>query len=187
MFDLEPAATELESVLAAITDDQLDATTPCDGISVRALLAHVEMLTEAFRQAATKESVGRSQAPRVGDDDTALSPDWRTLIPARLKALAAAWRDPAAWQGDTEAGGVTMPAEPMAKVALNELVVHAWDLATATHTPYHPTPADITLLLDFLADTPAEGVPGMFAPVVPLPPTAPPLSQLLARTGRNPN
>lgn len=32
----------------------------------------------------------------------------------------------------TEAGGVTMPAEQMGVVALDELVLHGWDLARAT-------------------------------------------------------
>ncbi|WP_245672151.1 TIGR03086 family metal-binding protein [Nocardia anaemiae] len=129
-FDLEPAATALEAVVGAIADDQLTAPTPCADTSVRDLLAHVIGLTEAFRQAATKEAVGRSVPPAVGPE-TALPADWRSRIPAQLKALVEAWRDPAAWDGETEAGGVSAPAVVMATIALDEIVVHTWDLARA--------------------------------------------------------
>ncbi|WP_433730958.1 TIGR03086 family metal-binding protein [Nocardia sp. CA-129566] len=131
IFDLEPAATAMAAVVGAIADEQLTAPTPCADTSVRDLLAHVIMLTEASRQAATKEAVGRSVPPAVGPE-TALPDDWRARIPAQLKALVEAWRDPAAWNGATEAGGVSAPAVVMATTALNETVVHSWDLALAT-------------------------------------------------------
>ena len=50
----------------------------------------------------------------------------------RLDQLAEAWADPAAWEGLTEAGGLTMPAEVAGTVALDEVVLHGWDLARAT-------------------------------------------------------
>jgi len=37
------------------------------------------------------------------------------------RPLAEAWRDPTAWDGMTEAGGVRMPAKLMGAVALDEL------------------------------------------------------------------
>ncbi|WP_228830853.1 maleylpyruvate isomerase N-terminal domain-containing protein [Nocardia cyriacigeorgica] len=46
-FDFAPAAHTLGAVVAGITDDQLDAPTPCADTSVRQLLAHVVGLTEA--------------------------------------------------------------------------------------------------------------------------------------------
>lgn len=182
-FDLADAADRLAGVVAGITDDQLDRATPCEGVPVRALLGHVAMLAEAFRQAATKESVGVSQSPDVGDPN-ALPADWRTLIPARLAALVAAWREPAAWTGDTEAGGVTAPAPAMATVALDELVVHAWDLARATGRDHAPADDDLAVLEEFLADTPAEGTPGLFGPVQPVPADASRWTRVLAKTGR---
>jgi uncharacterized protein (TIGR03086 family) len=63
---------------------------------------------------------------------------WRSEIPARLDELAAAWREPAAWDGMTQAGGATLPAPIAGQVALNELVVHGWDLARATSQPFDP-------------------------------------------------
>ncbi|WP_433198716.1 TIGR03086 family metal-binding protein [Nocardia sp. CA-107356] len=184
-FDLEPAATALVAVVGGISDEQLIAPTPCDDTNVRDLLAHVVGLTEAFRQAATKEAVGRSAPPAVGPE-TALPDDWRTRIPAQLKSLVEAWRDPAAWDGETEAGGVCAPAAMMAMIALNETVVHSWDLARATGQRPIADPAHLMVLLEFLSETPAEGTPGMFGPVVPVSNSAQELDRVIGLTGRDP-
>ncbi|WP_280273941.1 TIGR03086 family metal-binding protein [Nocardia wallacei] len=184
-FDLESAATGLAAVIAGITDDHLPVHTPCTDVTVRDLLVHVVGLTEAFRQAATKEAVGRSIPPETGPD-APLVDDWRTRIPAQLKALVAAWREPAAWDGETEAGGVVAPALEIAVVALDELVIHGWDLACATGQPYHPAEQDLAVLMDMLEQTPPEGVPGLFGPTVPVPDEAPLWDRVLGRTGRDP-
>lgn len=184
-FDLESAATGLAAVIAGITDDHLPVHTPCTDVTVRDLLVHVVGLTEAFRQAATKEAVGRSIPPETGPD-APLVDDWRTRIPAQLKALVAAWREPTAWDGETEAGGVVAPATEIAVVALDELVIHGWDLACATGQPYHPAEPDLAVLMDMLEQTPPEGVPGLFGPTVPVPDEAPLWDRVLGRTGRDP-
>ncbi|MFJ1459680.1 TIGR03086 family metal-binding protein [Nocardia sp. N2S4-5] len=184
-FDLESAATGLAAVIAGITDDHLPVHTPCTDVTVRDLLVHVVGLTEAFRQAATKEAVGRSIPPETGPD-APLVGDWRTRIPAQLKALVAAWREPAAWDGETEAGGVVAPATEIAVVALDELVIHGWDLACATGQPYHPAEQDLAVLMDMLEQTPPEGVPGLFGPTVAVPDEAPLWDRVLGRTGRDP-
>ncbi|WP_330233199.1 TIGR03086 family metal-binding protein [Nocardia sp. NBC_00508] len=184
-FDFEPAATALETVVVRIADDQLTLPTPCADTTVRDLLVHVVDLTEAFRQAATKESVGGSVAPNTSTDRP-LVPDWRSRIPAQSRALVSAWREAAAWDGATEAGGVTMPASVMAMVALDELVIHCWDLAKATGQEPRHAPADLAVLVEFLADTPPEGTPGLFGPVVPIPAEAPALHRVLGLTGRDP-
>lgn len=183
-FDFEPAATALATVVGRITDDQLAAATPCADTTVRELLAHVVDLTEAFRQAATKEAVGGSVAPVIAPEN-ALPDDWRALIGAQLTALVDAWREPGAWDGDTEAGGVCEPAPVMAMIALDELVVHGWDLAEATGQSFDATETDLAILLDLLREVPAEGTPGMFGPVVPVPAQSPALERVLARTGRS--
>jgi uncharacterized protein (TIGR03086 family) len=184
-FDFESAATAMEAVVAEITDDQLDDATPCGDMSVREVLVHVIGLTEAFRQAATKQSLGRS-APPDAATAPALPEDWRSRIATQLKALVAAWREPSAWEGETEAGGVRAPAAVMAMIALDEVVVHSWDLAAATGRYVTHAPADLAVLLEFLAETPPEGTPGLFGPIVPVPDSAPALDRVLGLTGRNP-
>ncbi|MBF6211417.1 TIGR03086 family protein [Nocardia puris] len=185
-FDLDTAADELAVVVAGIRDDQLDAATPCAGMTVGDLLDHVVGLTEAFRQAATKESVGNSASPPPGGREN-LAPDWRTRIPAQLKALVAAWRETDAWEGDTEAGGVQADAGVMAMIALDELVIHGWDLARATGQDFTCADPDTTILFEFLRETPPEGTPGLFGPSVPIPSDAPLFDRVLGFTGREPS
>lgn len=184
-FDFSPAARSLAAVVDGITEDQFTDPTPCAGLTVRDLLAHVVGLSEAFRQAATKEAIGHSAPPPSGTDSP-LPDDWQTRIPAQLDALTAAWRAPEAWEGETEAGGVVMPAAVMATVALDELVVHGWDLAVATGQNLSVTPDDLAILIEFLGETDPEGTPGLFGPVVSVAADAPAFERLLGLTGRDP-
>ncbi|MFE6919974.1 TIGR03086 family metal-binding protein [Nocardia sp. NPDC057663] len=182
-FDFAPAARTLATVVAGIADDQLTAPTPCADTTVGTLLSHVVGLTEAFRQAATKESDGTSAPPSLDDP---LPAGWRALIPAQLDALTAAWRAPAAWDGDAEAGGVVLPAAVMAMVALDEVTIHAWDLAVATGQSVTVDPGYLPILHEFLRDTDPSGTPGLFGPVVAVPDDAPAFARLLGLTGRDP-
>ena len=68
---------------------------------------------------------------------------------AAVVELAAAWRDPAAWEGMTEAGGLRMPADVMGAVALDQLVLHGWDLAGATSQSFTCDPASTAAVLAF--------------------------------------
>ncbi|MQY18284.1 TIGR03086 family metal-binding protein [Nocardia macrotermitis] len=184
LFDLENAATLLELVVAGITDDQLDNPTPTD-MTVGEMVQHVLGFTEGFRRGATKEGIGASVPPSEAAPQT-LPRDWRSLVPAQLKALVAAWREPTAWEGETEVGGATAPAPGMALFALDEVIVHGWDLARATAQPFTPTDHDLVPLLEMLADTPPEGVPGLFGPRRPVTPEASLLDRVIALTGRDP-
>ena len=49
-----------------------------------------------------------------------------------MPALVAAWRRPEAWEGMTRSGGVDLPGQVGGLVALDEMVLHGWDLARAT-------------------------------------------------------
>ena len=77
----------------------------------------------------------------------------------------------------------------MGVVALNEVLVHGWDLAAATGQPYEVDQAAAEACLRFAVDL-AAGAPemrnGMYGPVVPVPADAPVLDRLLGQTGRNP-
>ena len=180
-LDLGPQADEVKRVVAGVRDDQLAGPTPCEGTSVAALLDHLVGLTLAFRMAAEKTPPG---GPSASADD--LAPDWRTRLPRQLDELVAAWRDPAAWEGVTEAGGVRMPAPAMAVVALDEVLVHGWDLAVATGQEYRADPAAAAACLQFAAGVAPQGREGLFGPPVPVPDDAPVLDRLLGLTGRDP-
>src|SRR3954452_21110923 len=152
-LDLAPQAAEVAWVVAGIRDEQLGDPTPCAGTSVAGLLAHLVGLTTAFRMAAEKTpATGRASA---SPDD--LPPDWRTRLPPELDALVAAWRQPSAWGGAAEAGGGGRPAPVAATVALDELLVHGWDLAAATGQRYAADPASVAACTGFAAQAAAEG------------------------------
>jgi uncharacterized protein (TIGR03086 family) len=183
--ELAPAAAEVARIVAGVRDDQLTDPTPCAGTSVAGMLDHLVGLTLAFRMAAEKKPM--QGAPRA--DAAQLSPDWRERLPQQLVALVAAWQQPAASEGMAEAGGAQLPAPMMGLVALNEVLVHGWDLAVATGQPYRPDPSAADRCLQ-LADDFEKAAPGardsIYGPVVPVPDDAPPFDRLLGRTGRDP-
>ena len=182
--DLAASAGCVAALLPAVTDDLLDAPTPCADTSIGDLLSHLHGLSLAFRLAAKK---GPDQGPPP-ERPPALVPQWRTELPQRLDALVAAWRDPTAHEGETSVAGVTMPAGAMAVVALDELLLHGWDLAVATGQPYAPDPADAEACLGFVSSMASpQGVPGLFGPIVPVPDEAPALDRLLGLSGRDPS
>lgn len=122
-------------------------------------------------------------------DAAHLVADWRTAIPARLDALAQAWREPAAWEGFTAAGGLDLPADVAGVIALDELVLHGWDLAVATGRPFTPDD-DAVAVLEFTDAMSAPGQEasreGLFGPVVAVPADVPPFDRALGNSGRDP-
>jgi len=181
MLDLGPATSTLASLVRGVRDDQLEAPTPCTDTPVGSLLTHVDGFCQAFTAAAQKTPLAA--------DDTALGDDWRERLPKRLDALAEAWRDGSAWEGMAEAGGQTSPAEVMGLVALDEVIVHGWDIAVASGQPYEVDDALVQAVRGFVEPTASanpDGVPGLFGPAVPVADNAPPLDRLLGLTGRDP-
>jgi uncharacterized protein (TIGR03086 family) len=189
MLDLAPATRTLADLVTAVRVDQLDAPTPCPGTSVAAMLDHVAGFTLAFTAAANHtEPPGGSRPPSV--DASRLAEDWPTLIPARLTELADAWREQAAWSGMTKAGGVDLPSPVAGVIALDEVVIHGWDLAVATGQPYVVEPQLLDAVYEFVrgsAEQNPEGTPGLFGPPIFQPDDAPLLDRVVGLAGRNPD
>lgn len=182
--DLAPQAELIKTLAGDISEDMLGAPTPCPGFTVRAMLNHMLLLSLAFRIAAEK---GPDLGPPPESPPDELPASWRELLAVRLDALAAAWREPSAYEGMTAVGGVTLPGQVAARVALDELLLHGWDLAKATGLPYEPDEETVRVCLEFLAEAPEEGTPGMFGPVVKVPGDAPPLVRAVGLGGRDPD
>lgn len=96
----------------------------------------------------------------------------------------------------TRAGGVELPGEVAGAVALNELVVHGWDLARSTGQPYAAGEAELRSCEALLAPaedgpngSPEDGSDGdsLFGPPVPVPGDAPLLDRVIALSGRRPD
>src|SRR3954451_4688711 len=186
MIDLTPATERMRQLVSSITDDQLDARTPCPKSSVGDLIDHVGSLTVAFTGAARKDETARTGAP-PSPDAAHLEADWRDRIGRDLAGLAEAWSDPAAWEGMTKAGGIDMPGQICGLVALDELVLHGWDLAVASGQRYDPAPQDVDAATSFVStfDAPRDG--NLFGPIVPVAHDAPAFDRLLGLAGRDPN
>jgi uncharacterized protein (TIGR03086 family) len=188
MIDLRPAARRMAEVVRAIPDDRLGGPTPCPDYRVGDLLEHVGGLALAFGAAAVKETGGATAQSPAGDASR-LGDDWRTRIPPDLVALAEAWRDPEAWTGMTEAGGISLPGEVAGLVALDELVIHGWDLARAAGLPYECDQESLEHVHRFVSQfaTPEERAGNeLFGPVVPVPDDAPLLDRVVGLSGRDP-
>lgn len=185
-LNLGAPAAEMARLAAAVRDDQLDDPTPCAGTAVAGILAHVIGLSIAFRDGAAKIGGPTTSTP---PGPVPLPDDWREQLPLRVEALAAAWLDPSAWEGETTVGGVTMPAPNVAGFANNELVVHGWDLAVATGQDYHPAEANLEASWQLVSHTPDDSAvrTGLFGPVFPVPADAPLLDRTLGGAGRQPD
>ncbi len=187
MLDLGPPATLMAALIDRIGDHQLARPTPCGETSVGELVAHVIGLSVAFRDAAAKVD-----GPTTSTPPTRVTPElpdhWRQIASDRLAELVQSWRDPAAWDGMTQAGGITMPGAVTAIVANDELVLHGWDLAVATGQPFEVAEPNLEASWQMISQTPdtPEARQGLFGPVLAVPVGAPLLDRVLGGAGRNP-
>ncbi|MEU7906640.1 TIGR03086 family metal-binding protein [Actinoplanes sp. NPDC049118] len=186
-LDFSPPVRQIRALLLGVTDDHLSSPTPCPDWTVGDLLDHLTGLSWAFTQAAQKTEAPGADSPPPRPSAANLSSHWRSRLPVVLEELAIAWRSPAAWEGTARAGGVTMPAAAMGTVAINELIMHGWDLARATGQEYAADPRILEQLIEFLSQGPREGTPGLFGPVVDVGDEADLLEQTVGLAGRNPH
>ncbi len=183
--DLSAAATTMAALIRNIADDQLQAPTPCPEYSLGDLVDHVGGFALAFTWAANKNVPDDSQ---VGPGDASrLTDDWRTRIPNDLDAMARAWKQPEAWTGMTKAGGLDLPGEIAGVVALDELVIHGWDVARASGQPFDVDAQSLGAVRGFVEGFSSDGTPGLFGPRVGVQGTATELDQVIAMSGRDPN
>ena len=186
-LDFGPQTRIVARLAEGVRDDRLADPTPCPQYAVRHLLGHLLGLAVAFRDAGRKDlGVTTDTGPQSALPD--IGPGWREELPKVLDELAEVWREPAAWTGMTRAGGFDMPGEVTAAVAVDELVVHGWDLARSTGQAYVPDPAALAASHAFLraAAEESERGDGIFGPVFPVPSDAPLLDRTIGLSGRDP-
>jgi uncharacterized protein (TIGR03086 family) len=186
--DLEPVARRLEDVLRGITDEHMSDPTPCEDYTVGDLIDHVRTFALAFTDAAYKAPP--DPEAKASGDASRLGPDWRTEVPENLDALATAWKAPDAWTGMTRAGPYEMPGEIAGVVALDELVLHGWDLARATGQDYGDIdPVTLEVIHGFVVQATGDSGPDhrIFGPPIVVPDDAPLFDQVLGLAGRDPH
>lgn len=188
MIDLATTTERTISVVTAVRDDQLEASTPT-GQPVRVVVHHLLGLATAFRDAAAKVDGPTTSTPPAAVEGP-LPDGWRDQVQAQLGELASAWRSDDAWTSMTKAGGVQLPGEICGLVALDEVLLHGWDVARATGQSYRPTDAESEAVLPVV--TPAQeaadgsGRHGVFGSVVVVPEDAPVFDRVLGLAGRDP-
>ncbi len=185
-IDLGPQTRIVARLAAGVPDARLADPTPCPEYAVSHLLGHLTGLAVAFRDAARKD-LGSTTDTDPGEAAPSLPAGWREELPRVLGELAEAWKDPAAWTGMTRAGGVDLPGDIAGAVAVDELVIHGWDLARATGQEYAPDQAALSASHAFLlASVEDEGRAEIFGAVVPVPDDAPLLDRAVGLSGRDP-
>jgi uncharacterized protein (TIGR03086 family) len=181
------AVAQTETVVNAVTQDQLDLPTPCPEYDVRTLIAHI---TGGLTRTAL---VGEGDPGALGRPATAEGvPDdgWPAAYRAGAARATAAWADDAKLDTLFEVPWGKVPGRFVIAGYIQEILTHGWDLAKATG---QPTEGDPELALYALAGAKrilppdirgAEGIP--FGPVVEAPADAGPYTQLAAWLGRHP-
>ncbi|MFC9824222.1 TIGR03086 family metal-binding protein [Streptomyces erythrochromogenes] len=187
LVDLEAQAQVVSRLVAGVPDSGLAGPTPCPEYAVADLLDHIKGLAIAFRDAARKD-LGPTTDTAPAPAGLSLPAAWREELPRLLGELGEAWKDPSAWTGMTRAGGVDLPGEIAGAVAVDELLIHGWDLARATGQEYVPDGAALRAAHAFLLAAAQEerGEGDIFGPVVPVPDDAPLLEQAVGLSGRDP-
>lgn len=187
--DLGPAAEQMTRLIEGVSPDDLGAPTPCRDYTLGDLLDHVATLTLAFSDKAATGDQPDVPPPPPGDA-AHLPDDWQTRVPADLSALADAWRPSSAWDGMTKVAGIDMPNSVAGLVALEEIVVHGWDVARATGQSFDLDDASLDGALEMLAmfTVPGEEPPpgGLYRKVIEVPDHAPLVDRVVARAGRDP-
>jgi uncharacterized protein (TIGR03086 family) len=162
----------------------LDTPTPCAGWDLGALVRHL-LHWSPFLAAAGRRAVPVPIGASEQDVDLT---GWPAALETAGADVAAAWSDPAAWEGTTSMGASDpMPAGTIGGMVLGELVMHGWDLARSAGTrPDWPAEV-LNAAHDAVVGMAEQGREmGLFGPEVPLPATAPLLDRTVALTGRRP-
>jgi uncharacterized protein (TIGR03086 family) len=183
---LERAGRQFAEVVDRVTPDALDAPSPCEGWTVRDLLAHVaggERLAAALLAGASREE---GLAAFEGVD---LGADPATAFVREHAASLRAFREPGALGRICAHPMGDIPAAMLLGFRITDLTLHAWDLARATGTDETLEPllvesvwATVSRMAEGLA---ASGVFGA-GPSGTVADDAPLQQRLLDCTGRRP-
>jgi len=179
---LTAAADEAARIVAGTSPDQFGQPSPCTEWDVKELLNHLVLWTSySFERRARSEQVGEDLSAR----DFANEPNYAASYRAQLDRALAAWAPDAVWESEIDTGNGSTPAPAVAEMILMEMVLHGWDLASATGQEFS--------IPDEVAETVAAAVAGSaemyrqyggFAAETKAGADASPLERALALSGR---
>jgi len=169
------------TIVAGVTPDQLDATTPCSAWDVRALLAHTIGVV-------TNMGLGVRGEALLGDlNATELEPDLGVQFSTVAGATMAAWRS-VGLDAEVDVGAGPMPAMVAASINLLDTAAHSWDIARATGQPSELSADVAVAVMEACRMVVTDEVRSFagFDAAVPVPADASPTTQLVAFLGRQP-
>ncbi|AUG75297.1 hypothetical protein CFP65_0323 [Kitasatospora sp. MMS16-BH015] len=178
------AAAEAARIARGVRPEQLAGPTPCAEYDTKALVNHWVLYTShGLERRARREPL----PPELTATDFTATPDWAAAYAAQLDRAVAAWAEPAAWDGEIDLGGMSVPAVTIAQLVVKEMVLHGWDVAKATGQQLEIDEELAGLILAVVEEHAEtyrryEG----FADPLPTPATAGPLDRALAASGRDP-
>jgi uncharacterized protein (TIGR03086 family) len=123
------AAAVATAVRRIDPDTELTGPTPCTDFDLRTLVNHALGTTGALARLARKQ--GLDPEDPWGSRTDATGGDWPSRFAEQLEATAAAWDDPAAWDGSVDLGGGDQPATVIGEMTFVEVMIHGWDVARA--------------------------------------------------------
>ena len=180
---LQAGIEQARPVIAAATPDDYDLPTPCSEWNTREVINHMIGALTMFRDVAVDGSADTSLFGRdlIGDDALA-------SFDSVAQEMLAAWGQPGKLDGMAKLPFAEMPAQFAIQFPAMDMVVHAWDVATATGKPVSWNAELVADTLAFCEATFAN--PELrghdFAAAVPAPESADDLTKLVSFLGRTP-
>jgi uncharacterized protein (TIGR03086 family) len=182
---LSRAVNEVNRLVDGISDDQLDAQTPCTDWKVRDLVNHLVGGANMFAVSAETGSVPDDVLAALGQDN--LGDDFKQAWKQASTRATAAFNQPGIEDKTVALPFGEMPAPIAATIAVFDVTTHACDLATATGQQIQDTELlDIALQAGKQMIGPELRVPGFFGAEQPCADDASAVDRLLAFAGRVP-
>ncbi|MFC4335116.1 TIGR03086 family metal-binding protein [Salininema proteolyticum] len=183
---LEGSQKAFAGALDALGADEWGAATPCEGWTVRHLVAHLVDGDRMFRGLLVGERAGITAFPDVVPLEE-LEVDPAAVYRAAAREVLAEFRRPGVLERPFRFGGGEMPLSVGAQMRLVDLVGHSWDLERATGRAVALPDGAVERTLVFLRRT--EGSihrgPKGFAEAEPVPDGASPMEEIAAILGRS--
>lgn len=120
----------VDGIIAGIEPGQLDAPTPCDEWTVRTVITHLAQTNRQYAAIAAGQPFGdRGPDPTTSDE---VGDDPLAVFRASSDELLTVFRRPGLPERLYDFPWGTEPGASIIRHVANELLIHGWDLASAT-------------------------------------------------------
>lgn len=180
LADFERAAGAVTSVVAAVPVERLGDPTPCDEWDVRAVINHLIAGNLWFAALATG-------GPGVAQPGDLVGNAPLTAWQSSLETFRTAFQGEGVLAREFPTSIGPRPGIVIVGLRINEMILHAWDVARATGQPTDLVPDLAEACLAAMRALPVpRSTGGAFGPETPAPAGAPAADRLAAFAGRTP-